>query len=407
MNRFTKYLISVLLFAFLINACTQTGNQPSQAALPDANGETPAQDEETISEPDIAEGMPRGVITSSSTDSVLTLYDLSGVESGQIPTPGVMNLYPDYLHAIRPSASGALPTVVYKSWEPSQSIMLASGGSVDILRETISFLGMVGAAGQPAFAFSEALFEEEGVHSFLYAVTLDNVGSAAPFYELANDLTGMALKPVGIEAVSGMPQGVWYTKTAWGIGGFDLFFPITRGLYFFDLTNGDNLQVIDPEQSFQGLSPDFSYAASVDFDMEGDKTLQVHQLNTGAVVKFPLNPASDRGAGFAVFSPDNRFTGWMEVEGSWMPDPPTFKSRVRIGEITSGGVVQEVDSPTVADKLGWNRLGIFSPVGWIDNTNLLVEARSENWDEIALMKFNAETGTLSYFCPGSFAAFTY
>ena len=407
MNHISKLSVLFLLLSFIFAACSQPAIQTSQVQLPEADDEKPAQEDGPVIDPAVAKGLPLGVMTSGSTDSVLKLFDLAGVETGQIPVPGATDLYPEDVHATSPSMGGSPPSVVYKTWDPSQAIMLASGGSAAALRETTSFLGMAGAAGQPAFAFSEALFEEQGLRSFLYAVTLENAGSAAPFYELSHDPTGMALKPVGMEAVSGMPQGVWYTKTAWGIGGVDLIFPITRGLYFFDLTTGDNLQVVDPEQDFQGISPDLSFAASVEFDMEGDKTMKVHQLENGAVIKFPLNPASDRGAGFAVFSPDNRFVSWMEGEGSWMPDPPTFKSRVRIGEITSGGVVQEIDSTTAADIIEWNQLGRFVPVGWIDNSNVLIEARSDNWDQAALMKYNSKTGGLSYFCSGSFAAFVY
>jgi len=408
MNRLSKPILYLLLLSFIFTACNQSGIPNQTVQLPEADDEAPIQDEVPASESALPDGWPVGVLAADSASETLKLFDLDGNKSGQLAVPGASGLNPESLHVIHSPGDGvALPTVAYRRWAPTQAIMAASDGEPVVLRETDSFVAMTGAPGQAALSFSEATFENQGVRSRLYAVVPENAGSAPPVLENSDDPFGMVLKPVGVTAVSGMPQGVWYTMTAWGIGGVDLVFPITRGLYFYDLTNGERVQALDPERNFQGMSYDLKYAASVQFDMEGKKGMAVHDLGSMESVKFALHPTSDRGAGFATFSPDNRFAAWMEATGSWMPDPPTFAARVRIGEIASGGIVQEIDSTQAAGILGWNRLGRFAPVGWIDDMHVLIEARNENWDEAVLLKYNAQTGEMTNFCTGSFVSFVY
>jgi hypothetical protein len=102
---------------------------------------------------------------------------------------------------------------------------------------------MVAAPGAPAVAFSEVRINADNFpNGYLYAANPCNLDSVPAFFNLVDDPSYWALKPVGIRTVAGEAQGVWYVKTAWGIGGADLIFPINRGLYFFDLTNGDNVQ---------------------------------------------------------------------------------------------------------------------------------------------------------------------
>jgi hypothetical protein len=367
-----------------------TAAEPAEAALP--------------------EGIPAGVLTADIEAETVRMYDREGSFVGEATIPNFGGDNPDSLHVTGRWDGSNIPDLVYRVWSPSQAIMRFANGSASKLRDTASYLAMAGAPGEAAFAFSEAEFKDTGIQSYLYAVTLDNAGSASFIleqFEGSQDVMNMPMKPVGLTTVAGQPQGVWYTKTAWGIGGVDLIFPINRGLYFYDLTNGDNTQAIDPQRNFQGISPDLGFAASKAFDMLGDQSLSVHNLGNGASVNFVLHPASDRGAGWAVFSPDNRFAAWMEGEGSLVSEPPAFIARVRIGEIASGGVVQEMDSAAAATTMGWSRVSMMKPVGWLDDMNVLVEARGENWSDVGLLKFNAQNGQISSFCPGGFAGFMY
>lgn len=407
-----KIFMMISLFPLLTVGCSiaadSSGDMQAEVHPLPAEARAPSSIEETVDEILPPSHSPIGVFTRSNEGTSLALFDLQGLQIGEVFTPGAAELGPGNLHvAGGRNERGLLPVMIYRSWDPEQAVLANENGSVSKLRDTASFLAMVGAEGQAVFSFSEILFEEEGPHSFLFAVTLDNAGSTDPFLELSNDATNMALLPVGVEAIDNQPQGVWYTKTAWGMGGVDLVFPITRGLYFYDLTSGENLQVISPARSFQGISPDLNYAASVEFEMKGDKSIRVHNLANDQTVHFALHPDSDRGAGFCVFSPDNRFAAWAEGQGSLASELSNFTTRVRIGEISSAGVVQEVDSKAASSALGWERVAMMKPVGWLDNDNVLVETRSAGWSQVSLLKLNIIAGELSNFCTGSFAAFLY
>lgn len=354
------------------------------------------------------EHVPAGVFVSADEGASLTLYDPDGMQIAGLLTPGSVFTDPENVHiAGNLPEDESPPPVVYRSWEPDQALMLSEDGAVNKLRDTHSFLALAGAAGKPVLSFSEMTVENNAPRSFLFAAALDTIGTAAPVLELSDDLTGMALKPVGVEASGGEAQGVWYTKTAWGIGGVDLMFHINRGLFFYDINSGENTPVIGEDRNFQGISPDHTFAASVEFDIGGDKSVMIHDLEDDQTLNFPLNPSSDRGAGFVVFSPDSRLAAWLEGEGSIAAQPPNFTARVRAGEISSGGVIQEKDHSAAAALLGWERVSLMKPVGWLDNQSVLIEARGEDWAQVSLLRLNAKTGEMEIFCPGSFAGFVY
>ncbi len=93
---------------------------------------------------------------------------------------------------------------------------------------------------------------------------------------------GMVLLPVAVEAAGGQPQGVWYVQTAWGIGGVDLIYPINRGLYFYDLTTGENGMALNPDCNFQGISPDLTLAACIASSYQ-DKPVKADLVLVGEV----------------------------------------------------------------------------------------------------------------------------
>ncbi len=286
--------------------------------------------------------------------------------------------------------------------------MANTNGQVSTLRQTNSFLSMIGAPGQSTLVFSEVQINADNFpHSFLFSGNLESLGTIGAFYDLVDAPNYWALKPVGIRTVAGQSQAVWYTKTGWGIGGADLIFPITKGLYLFDLANGDNLQYLGAGRSFQGISPDQTFAGSVDVDTSGNRAMMIVNLSNNQPITFALNPTSDRGAGWVVFSPDNRLAAWLEATGSMISDPYDFHPRVRIGDIQNGEVVTAVESSTAAQAINGNLVTFMRPVGWLDNETLLVEVRGENWGDVSLLRFDVTTDEISAFAPGNFVGFGY
>ncbi len=266
---------------------------------------------------------------------------------------------------------------------------------------------MTGAAGKTALVFSDVVYEDSSVHSYLFAGTPQNLGSADPFHELTDSVTGMALMPVGITAENSQIKKIWYTHTAWKIGGADLVFPINRGLYEYDMETGKHVQVLRSDRNFQGLSADGNLAGSIYFDIKRDHSMRVTDLQTGHSVNFPLNPDSNRGAGFAVFSPDGKHAAWLEAGGSMISEPNNFQTRIRIGEIASGNVVKEEVSTRIAQILKWDQILFMKPVGWLDSHTVLIEIRKDNKSVPSLIKFNPSLGSLELLCDGNFAGFLY
>ena len=354
--------------------------------------------------------LPDGVLVNTDNGVGLTYLDVNGQVLSEIQTPGIGGSVDPENVAIAGTVTPGqpLPPIIYRSWEPEVALMVNTNGQTSTLRITNSFLSLNVAPGQSALAFSEVMISPDNFpHSFLYAGNTANLDSVGSFYDLIDEPTYMALMTVGVEAVSGEPKGVWYIKTGWGIGGADLIFPITRGLYFFDLTNGDNLQYIDADRSFQGISPDLSHAGTVDFDMAGDRAMTVINLTNSQKTSFTLNPASDREAGFTVFSPNNQFAAWLEASGSMISEPFNFHPLVRIGDIQNGGVVRELVDAIAAQAINGDRATFMRPVGWLTNEILLVEIRGQDWGDVSLLRYDVLSGGLSLFSSGNFVGFGY
>ena len=401
-----------IIFILFLSACNLnfvTAAPTPELSAPPVEGESSAPLLEiSAEETSIDKKNPTSVCVNDAANDILVCFDVNGQPLATLQVPGIGSLDPQGVHiAGSLTAGAAAPPVVYSSWEPEQALLVNARGSTATLRKTNSFLALAGAAGQPVMAFSEVVYDGNAPHSYLYTGTLDTLGSAVTFYDLKDDLTGMALMPLAVETVGVHAQKVWYTHTAWGISGAGLVYPINRGLYVFDLATGQNLQALDAERNFQGLSPDNSLAGSISFDFKGDHSLRVTNLMKGTIINFPLNPSSDLGAGYAVFSINGKYAAWLEASGSMIAEPPNFQTRIRMGEIATGTVVHEVDMDLIAQTLNWERVSFMKPVGWLDTHNLIIEARGSDWETASLVKYNLESGSLIDLCQGSFAGFAY
>ena len=353
--------------------------------------------------------IPDGVLVNTDNPLSLTYLDYDGQIMTEIQTPGIGS--PDADHV---AIAGAVlpgqpfPPIIYRSWEPEQALMANINGEISTLRTTNAFLSIVTSPGESVLAFSEVQINADNFpHGFLYAGNPENLGSIGSFYDLVDVPTYWALKPVGIHTVGGQTQGVWYTKTGWGIGGADLIFPINKELFFFDLTNGENKEYLGGERSFQGISPDLTHAGSVDVDMNEIRAMTVTNLTNSQQITFPLDAASDRGAGWVVFSPDASFAAWLEASGSMISDPYDFHPRIRVGDIKHGGVVAVLESDQALGAINGSMISFMLPAGWLDSTTVLVEVRGENWRDATLLRFDITSGEISTFASGSFVGFGY
>ncbi|MDO9545161.1 MAG: hypothetical protein Q7J07_00230 [Pelolinea sp.] len=403
------YLIALFTLLLFTGCGSAKGDLAGgQQDASDAVKDSPS-DDVVLAEDKSGDLIPDGVLVNTDNQLSLTYLDTNGQVITEIQTPGIGTAEPDNVAITGPVIPGQpFPPVIYHSWEPGQGLMANTNGQVATLRQTNYLLSLIGAPGQSALIFSEVQIDADNFpHSFLYSGNPENLGTVGSFYDLVDAPNYWALKPVGIKTISGQAQAVWYTKTAWGIGGADLIFPITKELSLFDLTNGDNLQYLSTNRSFQGISPDLTYAGSIDMDASGNRAMTVINLSNNQQTTFSLDPNSDRGAGWVVFSPDNRFAAWLEANGSIISDPYDFDPRVRVGEIQTGGVIGALEATAAAQVINGDQVTFMRPAGWLDTKTLLVEVRGENWGDVTLLRFDITTGGISVFASGSFVSFGY
>ena len=269
-------------------------------------------------------------------------------------------------------------------------------GDIQLRANLPNLVTLVGDGFCDAFSYATTEFASGGTQNALYLATGAGVGSAAPaITEL--DPRGYAIFPVSVICGQGQPGGVWYAHMPYGIGG-DIVFPPYSGLFRLDAGQPSATLVLDEFQRFSGISDDHSLVA---YSHRDDLTrLLILDVKQNTQVEIPALPGSDRGMGYAVFSPDNSQVAWMEGSGTQMSDTPDFHSVIRLAP--SSADVQITKQKTDAEfgaAVGLPKLWV-KPVAWLDNTNLLVEGRGDNWVDAYILKLNTESGAITLFAKG-------
>ena len=385
----TRQTLKILIVStFFLSSCNVKLILPAptpEFSAPPVEGDSSAPPLESSAEEILINSItPTGVCTVNLDIEVLDCYNNNGELISSIKTPGIGSTDPQGLHLAGAAGTETVPPVVYFSWSPEQSLMKSENGTTFLLRKTNSFFAMAGVPEEPILAFSDVIFEDTIPHSYLYSGSLSTLGTSEPFFEMIDTKMEMVLMPVAVEAAGSQAGKVWYTHSAWELSGEDRIFPTNSGLYVFDLKTGQNSQALGAERNFQGLSPDKTLAGSISIDLKGDHAMRVTNLQTGRMINFPLDPMSDRGAGFAVFSIDGKNAAWVESGGSLIAGPPEYKTRIRIGNIETGTVIQELDSSTASKILNWEWVSFMKPVGWLDSQTLLIEIHEGNPKTISI-----------------------
>jgi hypothetical protein len=267
------------------------------------------------------------------------------------------------------------------------------------------FYGLSGAIGEEFIAYSTYQVEDDAVTSMLYLGDLDTLPTIGPVYTLENSDNFYVVNPMGISTDAGIATGIWYTLSAWGIGG-DVIYPVNQGLYYFDMTSGSSFQYAGAECNPQGLSQDLNWVACRGGNPDSGYSYFIKNTAANTAVDFPLDPASERGAGYGVFAPDNSYIAWMEASGSHMAEVPNYHSRIRIG-LTGGGVVFDQDDSAFARALGAGSVEYIEPVGWMNPQTLLVEVIIQDYGNPSIVKVDITNGSITPFLDGRFIAFAY
>jgi hypothetical protein len=296
--------------------------------------------------------------------------------------------------------------LVYSAYSTGVNIMLHKDDQNQVLRQLESLSNIAGSNGQSAVAFADVAYSDSGLKSSLYVANVDQLGLSTSVYQITDALQQWALAPVAVEVKDNQPGGVWYTTSGWGVGGPGIIFPITQGLYYYDIQTGNNTEYLSRDESLQGLSPDHHLAGSIASSSYSDHAMKVTNLESHWSLQFPLQASSDQGSGFAVFSPDDQYIAWLEA-GTSSYDQNQYNYMVRVGNLTDGKVIFEINSGVVEQTLRQSDVSYLQPVGWLDDNSLLIEARGENWEDVNVVRLDLADQKVYQFAIGAFVNFVY
>jgi len=95
----------------------------------------------------------------------------------------------------------------------------------------------------------------------------------------------------------------------------------------------------------------------------------------------------------------------MEGSGYQMSLTPNFTSRVKAATI-DGNVVLNIPAANFDSIIGMTTSWT-EPVGFIDNSNVLIQVRGLDWSDSFIVKVDLATQAVTLFCPGIFLGFYY
>ena len=408
--RLIKPGIVLILITLLISACSLISVQVSPTE--EVKTEPPTTQQPTANQPTGQPQppevkLPKGVFVNTNDGYGITFYNLLGQIITELKTPGSSFGGPTHMHIAGSMPSGPIQVpIVYATYQPQEALMVNINDEVATLVKTTYFNQLAGASGLSAMAYSVNNPQNDQVESKLFVGTLQSLPGAAAIITEVNT-EALVIVPVAVDATADAIQGVWYSKSPWGIGG-DIVFAIEHGLYYYELATAQVTEYLNSEHSLQGLSLDREYAVSMSGGQNEQIKLQVVNLKNEKFKDLPLDATSDRGGGYASFSADNNFIVWMEASGFHMAEVPDFRSRIRVAQLPNvSGLIHDIQDTTFAQLVGSPSVSQMKPVGWLDNQTVLVEVHQESWENVTLVKLDVTTGGLSIFCQGSFVGFVY
>ena len=350
---------------------------------------------------------PVGFSTVSDDGETVTFHDLSGIPLGSIVVPG-FSAGKDQFHIAGPFTGdpNEVP-VFYLTFENMGNIKKALQGQISTVFPGPDVVSLRGATAQYAFVYTTVTWAGETLNSYFYLQTA--YGGGASWVWERVDPASWALKPMALVAENSEPQTIFFTLEPWGIGG-DIVFPPRKGLFQLNLEFPEKVLLLTEDFNPIGLSPDTQIVAYTETNNEigaqNQSRITLYNLTSGLMVPIDLASTSDRGGGYAVFSPDNDYVAWMEASGWLMSESPNFHSRVRIANL-DGVILADIPVVDFSNLVGDPSATWAIPAAWLDNETLLVEVRGDNWNFPALVAVRFDGSGMVYLASGVFLSLLY
>ena len=327
--------------------------------------------------------LPVGMAAGEST--TVTLYNFQGTTLATRPTAGISWMSEDQIHLAGNLSGGAnnLP-LVYYSMQNHGTLKSNVNNVITDLSAMPNLISLIGAEGTSYLSFVTLDMLADSVNR-VYVGDMSQLAGIQPRREWtppADGSFGNAIRPLALHYEAGQARGLWFTYTMYGIG--DLIFPPYNGLSYLDLGNDQVTEFINTDLAVSGLSPDQTWIA-YNPTPGGSPWIQggfsIRNLVTCQETYISLDAGSSQGAGYVVFSPDNRFVAWVEASG---PNPMDATFRLRVARTDGTGVF---DSPIANLTLftGGEVPVFIKPVGWAANHLLFMEVSIEALDRPILV----------------------
>ena len=353
-------------------------------------------------------GFPVGFTTTSEDGATLRFHDLSGQVLGTVYTPELSAGQGKYLHVAGPfvGTTQDLP-IIFQTYADNGYLKQSLNGQVTNIVQEPNLSYLQGVPGQHAYVQASVTWNGEALSTYFYVRSAQGGGASWIWDRI--DPESWTMVPLAAAGENNELQTIFYTLGPWGIGG-DIVFPPRKGLFQLNLEHLENVLHLTEEFSPIGLSPDNTHIAYTEANnnlgAETNARITLYNLISGLMVPVDLAPGSDRGGGYAVFSPDDQYVAWMEGAGWMMAETPNFHSRVRIANL-DGIILADIADTTFAGAAGDPSARWAVPSGWLDGEHLLVEVRGDNWNNPALVKIRYDGSEMTYLTSGSFSGFLY
>jgi len=348
---------------------------------------------------------PAGFVTDPGDGERLIIYNPDGEQLAEVSLPGKTEIGSQTtVHVSGTFSKDTLPPIVYISNASGGSLQAYENGDINtvVLQPNISYL--IGAAGTNSMVYTTSEFQENSLESKLYFGNIENLADAEPVL-VRNDPAGWGFRPLAIAMNGDLPEGVWYTLAPWGYGG-DIVFEPQKGIYYLNLLTNQIQEQMDPSVNPVSFSPDLTWLTYTHDQTEQPLTI-MPMSDPDREFTIALAQDSDRGAGNAVFSPDNRYIAWMEASGMRLTAAPDFKILIRIASTSDGELITEFPATVLADVLDSQDIQWVEPVGWLDQETLLIQVNYDTWSQFGIVSVKFDGSEMTVLAPGNFAGFLY
>jgi putative hemolysin len=359
--------------------------------------------------------MPAGVIIDPRNSLInmtqgLIFYNPDGLTLGELLAPNASEVH----SAGRYQSSLNFPLVFQSSELESRkhsisvnsgSTQTEPGGQVSILiplDDKAMLAGLVGVPGESIIFYTVFQPVDSILRTQFILGNMDMLATAAPILKLEST-ESRYWKPVAIQMKNGEPNGLWFTRVPWGIGG-DIVFSYNEGLSYFDLASGTIYEVLNTDAMFSSLSTNQTWVA---YSVRKDSSSEffVRDLAGGNPVAIPSLPESDRGAGDGIFSPSNKYVAWREAQGSLFDG--TFHQTIRVAAL-DGQIIGNFTDAAFYKTAEIGEGTQIKPVGWLNDESILVQVvATEKPHDGVVVELNILTGQLRKFAEGFFAGWFY